>query len=81
MEQKKINDVIGTLEYDGDSLMGKTDLMLCSKSYDINIRFHVYEDGFNGLTSKLLDFAMNCIHTLKSRQDMLLSEMVKYEFI
>lgn len=63
---EKLIDGIGVLEDDGTALTGKININIFDISYDISIRFRLYEEGFEGLSSELLLSAQNCLKMLKN---------------
>lgn len=81
-EERFINEVIGTLMYDSEHrcLVGKTKFTFEQTTYQISLRIVPFKqgEGFEGLSQKLLNYVTNCISTLQSRQEYLLSEMFRY---
>lgn len=71
MEQK-VTD-IGTLEFYqgeyGGKFTVKKFIKLFSQSYEIQIRFNVYNDGFEGLTDEMVMAAKACLDAINNQAD------------
>ena len=67
---KKITS-LGVLEFYqgkyGNGFTGKVNMNLFSKSYSVNIRFDLYDNGFDGLNDEIVTAAQNCLNAINNQ--------------
>lgn len=74
--QKKEVEGIGTLFYnENGSFIGKVKVDIFSNIYEIDIRFRVFNEGYNGLSNNLIVAAQNCLRTLNSSTE--IAQLIK----
>lgn len=78
IKMKKVFDGIGELEEEGLSLIGNIKFKIFGSSYDIKLRFKVYDKGFDGLSTELLLSARNGLDILNNHPEKIMDLVTEF---